>query len=258
MKNQSLFRLFVAVFLLLAPVVAVQEVHAASIGERLSGRIVLQVEDNGEGWYVYPSDQRRYYLGRPYDAWTVMRELGLGVTNADLERIPTNTDSWDGNADLINRLKGYILLQVEENGEAWYVSPVNGKRYYLGRPVDAFAVMRNLGLGITTSDLFMLSPNIEVTNVYYDGAGAKEPDEYVTVKNNGSLSQTLNTWTLSDADSHSFEFPSTLTLSPGQSVNVYTNQGELSFGNSSAIWNNTGDTATLRGANDALIDVFSY
>ena len=36
---------------------------------------------------------------------------------------------------------GRILLQVEENGEAWYVYPENRLRYYLGRPDDASALM---------------------------------------------------------------------------------------------------------------------
>lgn len=40
--------------------------------------------------------------------------------------------------------KGRILLQVEGHGEAWYVSPSDGKRYLLGNPADAFRVMRDL------------------------------------------------------------------------------------------------------------------
>ncbi|MFH1564833.1 MAG: hypothetical protein ABIC82_03210 [bacterium] len=51
------------------------------------------------------------------------------------------------------KLKGRILLQVEENGEAWYVNSANLKRYYLGRPDDAFNIMRSLGLGIANSNL---------------------------------------------------------------------------------------------------------
>lgn len=54
-------------------------------------------------------------------------------------------------------VKGRILLQVEQNGEAWYVNPVDSKRYYLGRPADAFDIMRNLGLGITDNDLSQIS-----------------------------------------------------------------------------------------------------
>lgn len=54
---------------------------------------------------------------------------------------------------LSNRLSGCILLRVESHGEAWYVNPTNDFKYYLGRPTDAFAIMRGLGLGITNIDL---------------------------------------------------------------------------------------------------------
>ncbi|MFH1822300.1 MAG: zinc-ribbon domain-containing protein [Patescibacteria group bacterium] len=43
-----------------------------------------------------------------------------------------------------NKQKGKILLQVEQNGEAWYVNPGDGKRYYLGNPADGFRVMRDI------------------------------------------------------------------------------------------------------------------
>jgi len=57
------------------------------------------------------------------------------------------------NKDLISRVRGKILLQVEGKGQAWYVNPVNNKRYYLGSPDTALAVMRQLGLGITNKNL---------------------------------------------------------------------------------------------------------
>ncbi len=46
--------------------------------------------------------------------------------------------------NLANKLKGSILLQVESNGEAWYVSPDDGKRYFLGRPTDALKVLAGI------------------------------------------------------------------------------------------------------------------
>ena len=45
-------------------------------------------------------------------------------------------------AAVIDTVTGYIVLQVEENGEAWYVDPSTVIRYYLGRPDDAFSIMR--------------------------------------------------------------------------------------------------------------------
>ena len=41
---------------------------------------------------------------------------------------------------LPEKMKGRILLQVQGHGEAWYVSPQDKKRYYLGRPNEAFKI----------------------------------------------------------------------------------------------------------------------
>ena len=54
---------------------------------------------------------------------------------------------------LVRTLHGRILLQVERNGEAWYVNPEDGKRYYMPTGQAAYDIMRFLGLGITVSDL---------------------------------------------------------------------------------------------------------
>ncbi len=121
---------------------------ASDLSSSLKGRILLQVEDNGEAWYVEPDTQKRAFLGRPDDAFRIMRELGLGVSEKDFnsfgEKAPT-------------RLSGRILLRVEANGEAYYVNPVDLKMHFLGRPADAFQVMRNLGLGITNENLNKVS-----------------------------------------------------------------------------------------------------
>ncbi|MDP2736223.1 MAG: S1C family serine protease [bacterium] len=113
------------------------------ISNKLKGQILLQVEQNGEAYYVYPDDSKRYYLGRPDDAFSVMRKLGLGATHDFINShtiYPTN-------------VLGKILLDVEQNGEAYYIYPKDKKAYYLGHPADAFRIMRELGLGITNSDL---------------------------------------------------------------------------------------------------------
>lgn len=110
---------------------------------RMRGYILLQVENIGEAWYLAPDTGTRYSLGRPSDAFAVMRKRGLGVPSdliAKTTRYP-------------KRFLGKILLDVEHNGEAYYVYPKDQKAYFLGRPSDAFSVMRRLGLGITNKDL---------------------------------------------------------------------------------------------------------
>ncbi|MCK5415882.1 phosphodiester glycosidase family protein [Candidatus Parcubacteria bacterium] len=126
---------------------------AVSLGTQLSGRILLDVERNGEAWYIYPEDNKRYFLGRPADAFKVMRELGLGISEYNFQKIAQAGLPAKGDLNLSKSLAGKIVLQVEKNGEAWYINPVDLKKYYLGRPVDAFKVMRELGLGITRENL---------------------------------------------------------------------------------------------------------
>ena len=117
----------------------------AAAAVSLKGRILLQVQDKGQAWYINPLNNSRYYLGHPEDAYNVMRALGLGVTNVDINKFKTTLAPV--------RLSGRILLQVQDKGQAFYVSPLNLKLYYLGTATDAFKVMRSLGLGITNTDL---------------------------------------------------------------------------------------------------------
>lgn len=68
-----------------------------------------------------------------------------------------STTVYDGsfkilNADLVSRGKGYILLQTESHGEAWYVDPVTAKRYYMKDGPTAYQMMRSFGLGIAETD----------------------------------------------------------------------------------------------------------
>ncbi|MCF7820608.1 MAG: hypothetical protein K9M44_04030 [Candidatus Pacebacteria bacterium] len=113
--------------------------------EDLKGKILLQVESHGEAWYVLPDTQERVFLGRPYQAFMIMRDYGLGITSVDLNKYLQ--------AGFPARLSGKIMLAVEANGEAYYINPDNLQGYYLGRPDDAFSIMKGLGLGISNNDL---------------------------------------------------------------------------------------------------------
>ncbi|MFA5359138.1 MAG: hypothetical protein WC310_04975 [Patescibacteria group bacterium] len=176
----------------------------SKLTEKLRGKILLQVEGEGQAWYVDPDTSKRYYLKNGESAYTALRAFGLGITTKDLEKIPVgwrnsdanydsdndslkdyledaigtdknNADSdYDGYNDakeltyyynplgtskltfdnkLVNRLKGKILLQIDHGGEAWYVNPADGKRYYMKDGNAAYELMRNLSVGIKNSDL---------------------------------------------------------------------------------------------------------
>lgn len=59
----------------------------SNFSENQKGKIFLQVENNGEAWYINANDKKRYFLGRPADAFQVMRNLGLGISNNNFESL---------------------------------------------------------------------------------------------------------------------------------------------------------------------------
>jgi len=202
------------IFILVLSLFIAPAAGAATLAEDTAGKILLQVERNGEAWYVHPINHERHFLFRPLQAYQVMREQGIGITNDDLAKIPigfyeisgddrdgdgladtfeealgsnpaeadSDGDGYDDKTEIINGYnpigsnginidmnfskaqKGKIFLQVERSGEAWWVNPDDYRRYYLGRPEDAYSLMRSFGLGITNSNL----EKIPITDVQMD------------------------------------------------------------------------------------------
>ncbi|MCX6800404.1 MAG: hypothetical protein NT091_04645 [Candidatus Falkowbacteria bacterium] len=91
-----------------------------------------------------------------------MRNLSIGITNADLKKIQIGGEyvPKSKREDLVyafaSQNKGKIFIQVESKGEAWYINPSDAKRYYLGRPKDAYIIMRELSIGINNEDFIRL------------------------------------------------------------------------------------------------------
>lgn len=59
----------------------------AGFAKKQKGKIFLQIQDNGEAWYINNKDEKRYFLGRPADAFSAMRFLGIGITEADYAKL---------------------------------------------------------------------------------------------------------------------------------------------------------------------------
>lgn len=122
---------------------------AENLGNKLAGRILLQVESKGEAWYVNPRDLSRHYMPNGDEAYKIMRNLGVGISNKDLEKIKNNKY-------LAMKQSGKIFLQVESRGEAYYVD-LKGNLHYLQNGSKAYEAMRNMGLGIRSADLAKIS-----------------------------------------------------------------------------------------------------
>lgn len=137
------------------------DIYDLTMAERLHGNILLQVEERGEAWYIRSSDSKRYYMKDGDVAYEMMRFFSLGITDANLDRIPSvnNTTEMNDSDSICETdtfaagLSGEILLQVEQHGEAWYVDPAKCLRIYMEDGDAAYEIMRYLGLGITNADL---------------------------------------------------------------------------------------------------------
>ena len=82
--------------------------------------------------------------------------------------------------------------------------------------------------------------------------------EYVTIKNTSTTTRSLKGWTLRDASAHGFTFPA-FNLGAGKSVIVHTGSGTNDAGNlywrsGNYVWNNPGDTATLKNSAGTTLD----
>jgi hypothetical protein len=200
-------RSFVSKMLVAAALVGSLPLQAfAAVPPTALGRILLDVNNRGQAWYVDPVTKDRTYVADGAAAYSMMRSVGLGITNAQLAKIPvgyqeefhqfvsdTDDDGLDDrfevamamspsmkdsdsdgfsdldevkggydpsgagkpviDAALAKSLSGRILLQVEGRGEAWYVHPVDNKRYYMRDGISAYLVMRYFGLGATSETI---------------------------------------------------------------------------------------------------------
>jgi len=91
---------------------------------KLKGNILLKVQDSGKAYYVHPTNKKTYFLGRPSDAFTVMRQQGVGITNADLQKIPIGLgpvsgldQDNDGLSDLLEDALGTNKTNSDTDGD---------------------------------------------------------------------------------------------------------------------------------------------
>jgi hypothetical protein len=124
-----------------------QTQNRTALMSRVRGYILLQVEEHGEAWYVDPMSDRRYYMKDGPTAYQMMRSFGLGVSEADYASMAA------GNWSMKHRLRGRIILRVQEHGEAYYIHPDDLTMYYLKDGDEAYRIMRLYSLGITNTDL---------------------------------------------------------------------------------------------------------
>lgn len=138
--------------------------EGSNILTTLSAGTVVDVVGFTDGWYRVEVNGGRGWIGMQFlnnsasrtgYTWnsyhTHMAEKPSAAPGAATPT-PAPTPTPYTSSSLLNRVRGYILLQVQEHGEAWYVDPVSDKRYYMKDGPTAYQMMRSFGLGVSEKD----------------------------------------------------------------------------------------------------------
>jgi competence protein ComEC len=109
---------------------------------------------------------------------------------------------------------------------------------------------------------------VRIVDVQYDAPGNDNEnlsEEWVEVANGRNASVDVAGWSLEDEAGHTYVFPdgNHTVLGPDETVTIRTGSGndtatDLYWGRDGAVWNNGGDTATLRDAAGAVVDAWSW
>jgi hypothetical protein len=148
------------------------------------GHLLSEVLNDGVSmggfYYIHPKTGKLYDFSaligdKGGSVISLIESIAMNIPNSDLDQIkpanPINSYYLDNGMiplyvnDIFSEknniesspsnkgLNGKILLQVESHGEAWYVNPKDGKRYYMANGEKAYNAMRNFGVGITNNNL---------------------------------------------------------------------------------------------------------
>lgn len=203
--------------------------------------------------------------GQPYfsEARNKLIELVLNK-NVRLEKDVTDTDKYGRLLRYIYTGDLFVNLEMVRLGYAnSYTYPPDVK--YQDQLLTAEKEARSQQLGLWKPAKTTESTQITLITMHADAAGNDNQnlnDEYFALKNNNSTAIDMAGWTVKDAGTHIFTFPS-FTLNSGTTVTIYTGSGnntndKLYWGNNGAVWNNDGDTLYLRNTNGDLVLEYSY
>jgi hypothetical protein len=154
-------------------------------------------------------------------------------------------------------------------------------RAYIGAdPLDAVLANYSNTVGSTGTVVTGPTPtapapkagDVQLTKIVYDSPGRDTGSttslnaEYVRLTNKTGHALNLKNWTLRDASGNVYKFSATYSLGAGKVVYVRTGKGTNGrpasnhryWGRTGYVWNNGGDTATLRSSAGKTIDTCKY
>lgn len=116
----------------------------------------------------------------------------------------------------------------------------------------------------TPTPTLTLAADVRLVRIVYNPPGDDVAGERVDLRNAGAGAVALNGWTIHDGATtpNTYTFPA-FSLAGGAAVTVWVKAGtdsatDVYWGRASAVWNNDGDTATVKDGLGGVVDTCSY
>lgn len=117
------------------------------LAERLKGKVLIQAESNGEAWYVDPVNLKRYYLGKPREAYLLIKDRSKSMSADDI------IDYIYFDKKFPKELSGRFLKNEDEKSEYYYIIPEELTALKIETPNEAYKMLKERGLGINNVDI---------------------------------------------------------------------------------------------------------
>ncbi len=102
-------------------------------------------------------------MGFKTKRYHLLERKALGISEENFTKLTLGEEKEDSNvcedSKMGKRLRGKIVIRVEENGEAYWIYPENCRAYYAGTFDAAYELMRNFSMGIKKNDLAKVKDN---------------------------------------------------------------------------------------------------
>lgn len=124
--------------------------HSLTLAEKLAGTFVINVEHDGEAWYIDPESFERIVVGTPNEFEVFLQSAGLTVSQEIFDLAQASSETQES-------LEGYIILNPSSDPRALYMYPGSHETYPITTASSLLEIIRTTGKGITNKDIEKIS-----------------------------------------------------------------------------------------------------
>lgn len=137
MKNKILILVLIIILLTLTGLTLQEQQTEVteSAAAKLSGKILLQVEQHGEAWYVDPNTQERHFLGTPQSAYSIFQSIAAPYPYIQISEVADQSQA------------GRVIHNSEDS-MLYYIEPDTLHYKLIDSAEATFMLIKEQGIGV--------------------------------------------------------------------------------------------------------------